>query len=67
MRILRLLAIFLSVSSYAGISIFKVDRDGMYRFAAVHGLRVPGSLDGAPARVMMYFPSEWKLAPVEKK
>jgi hypothetical protein len=32
MRILLLLAIFLSVSSHAGISIFKVDKDGMYRF-----------------------------------
>src|SRR5450631_3455509 len=32
MRILLLLAIFLSVSSYAGISMFKVDKDGMYRF-----------------------------------
>src|ERR1700733_5123795 len=32
MRKLLLLAIFLSVSSYAGISIFKVDSDGMYPF-----------------------------------
>jgi hypothetical protein len=32
MRKLLLLATFLSLSSYAGISIFKVDRDGMYRF-----------------------------------
>lgn len=32
MRKLLLPAIFLSASSYAGISIFKVDRDGMYRF-----------------------------------
>jgi hypothetical protein len=32
MRILLLLAIFLSVSSYAGISLFKVDSDGNYRF-----------------------------------
>jgi hypothetical protein len=32
MRTLLLLAVFLSVSSYAGISMFKVDSDGMYRF-----------------------------------
>jgi hypothetical protein len=32
MRRLLLLAIFLSLSSYAGISMFKVDSDGMYRF-----------------------------------
>ncbi len=32
MRILILLTIGMSVSSYAGISMFKVDRDGMYRF-----------------------------------
>jgi hypothetical protein len=32
MRILLLLAIFWSLSSYAGISKFKVDSDGMYRF-----------------------------------
>jgi hypothetical protein len=31
-RKLLLLATFLSISSHAGISIFKVDRDGMYRF-----------------------------------
>jgi hypothetical protein len=31
-RILLLPAIFLSLSSYAGISMFKVDSDGMYRF-----------------------------------
>jgi hypothetical protein len=32
MRTLLLPAICLSMSSYAGISMFKVDRDGMYRF-----------------------------------
>ena len=32
MRKLLLLAIFLSLRSYAGISMFKVDSDGMYRF-----------------------------------
>jgi hypothetical protein len=32
MRILLLLAIFSSLSSHAGISMFKVDSDGMYRF-----------------------------------
>jgi len=32
MRFIVILGLILSVSSYAGISLFKVDKDGMYRF-----------------------------------